>query len=50
MEWKEQYTRTKQPAYQELLQFFQPNVRELFLKFDMEMRQRFQVQTSIIST
>ena len=43
MEWKEKYTRKQKPAYDELLNFFQPHIRELFLQFDREMRGQFKV-------
>jgi len=43
MEWSEKYPRKTKPAYNDLLDFFQPDIRELFLRFDHEMRERFQV-------
>ena len=43
-EWKEKYTRKQKPAYDELLNFFQPHIRELFLRFDREMKEQFKVQ------
>lgn len=43
VEWKEKYPKKVKPAYDELLNFFQPHIRELFLKFDREMRGQFKV-------
>ena len=36
--WKEKYPKKTKPVYNELLDFFAPHVRELFLEFDREMR------------
>jgi len=44
IEWKEKYPRKIKPAYSDLLEFFQPEIRELFLRFDGEMRGRFDVR------
>jgi len=44
MEWKDKYTRKTKPTYDDLLRFFQPHIRELFLSFDDEMRRRFNVR------
>lgn len=44
MEWKDKYPQKIKPAYGELLEFFRPDVRELFLSFDGELRSRFNVQ------
>ena len=43
MEWKNKYPKKSKPAYDELLGFFQPQIRELFLRFDQEMREQFNV-------
>lgn len=43
MEWKERYPQKTVPSYQELLAFFQLNIRDLFLSFDHEMQKRFDV-------
>jgi len=43
MDWKDKYTRMKKPAYNELLQFFQLHICEVFLSFDRAMRERFAV-------
>ena len=43
MEWKDKYPKKIKPAYNELLDFFQPHIRELFLQFDREMRGQFKV-------
>lgn len=43
MEWKDKYPKKTKPAYDDLLSFFQPHIRELFLSFDSEMRERFKV-------
>ena len=42
-EWKEKYTSKQKPAYDELLDYFQAHIRELFLRFDHEMRGQFNV-------
>lgn len=44
VEWKDKYPKNAKPAYSELLDFFQPHIRELFLYFDHEMRQKFNVR------
>lgn len=43
MEWKEKYPKKVKPAYNDLLDFFLPHIKELFLKFDEEMRGQFKV-------
>ena len=43
MDWKEKYPKGTKPPYEALLAFFQPNIRELFLSFDREMKVRFNV-------
>lgn len=43
MEWKDRYPKNIKPAYDELLAFLNPDIRELFLLFDSEMRRQFQV-------
>ena len=43
MEWKDKYPKNKKPAYSELLDFFEPKIRDLFVSFDNEMRGRFKV-------
>jgi len=40
-EWKEKYPKKIKPAYAELLDFFQPRIRALFIQFDREMNERF---------
>lgn len=42
-DWKEKYPKNKKPAYNELLDFFELAIRELFVSFDSEMRNRFNV-------
>ena len=43
MEWREKYPKNIKPAYDELLAYFQPNIKSLFLSFDHEMNERFKV-------
>ena len=43
MKWKDKYNKKTKPAYNELLDFFAPHIRELFLKFDHEMQEQFKV-------
>ena len=43
IEWKDKYPRKQKPTYNELLDFFLPHIRELFLQFDREMRGQFKV-------
>lgn len=43
MKWKDRYLKKTKPTYDDLLVFFQPHIRELFLSFDREMRERFKV-------
>jgi hypothetical protein len=43
IEWKNKYPKKQKPAYDELLNFFEPHIRELFLQFDNEMRGQFKV-------
>jgi len=43
MDWITAYPKNKKPAYSELLDFFRPDVRELFLRFDREVNAQFGV-------
>jgi hypothetical protein len=43
MEWKEKYPKNIKPSYNELLAYFQPTIKKLFLSFDHEMNERFKV-------
>lgn len=43
MEWRDSYPQTKKPSYQELLDYFFPLIRDLFVRFDDEMQKRFNV-------
>ena len=43
MNWMEKYPRKSKPSYNELLAFFQPDIRDLFLSFDLEIKKRFKV-------
>jgi len=43
MDWKDRYTKSIKPAYNDLLDFLRPDVRELFLAFDAEVNGRFNV-------
>ena len=43
MEWKDRYPKKSKPPFKDLLDFFAPHVRELFLTFDQEMRDQFNV-------
>lgn len=43
MEWKDTYPKNKKPVYNELLDFFQPYIRDLFVRFDHEMKEQFKV-------
>jgi hypothetical protein len=43
MVWKDKYPKSVKPSYNDLLDFFDANIRELFLTFDREMRSRFTV-------
>ena len=43
IEWKDKYPKRMKPAYSDLLEFFPPHIRELFLRFDREMREQFKV-------
>jgi hypothetical protein len=43
VEWKDKYPKKSKPAYGELLDFFQPHIRGLFMLFDREMRDSFKV-------
>ena len=43
IEWKNKYPKNSKPAYGELLDFFEPHIRDLFLAFDSEMRGQFKV-------
>jgi hypothetical protein len=43
IEWKEKYPKKTKPAYNELLDFFLPHIRDIFLAFDREMNSRFNV-------
>lgn len=44
MEWIELYPKNRAPAYADLLAYFPENIRALFLRFDAEMRARFDVK------
>ena len=44
IEWKNKYPKRSKPAYSDLLDFFPPHIRELFIRFDREMREQFKVQ------
>jgi len=43
MVWRDKYPKKVKPAYDELLEFFRPDIREIFVKFEREMRVRFKV-------
>lgn len=43
-DWKDKYPRKMKPAYSELLDYFPEDIRALFLRFDQEMRGRFDVR------
>ena len=43
MEWIEKYPKKSKPAYDDLLEFLQPHIRDLFESFDREMNVQFQV-------
>lgn len=43
MEWIEKYPKKVKPAYNELLEFLQPHIREMFLLFDTEMNVKYKV-------
>ncbi|MDR1689494.1 MAG: hypothetical protein LBS21_12920 [Clostridiales bacterium] len=43
MEWKVKYQKHTKPAYSDLLDFFEPEIRALFASFDNEMQNRFKV-------
>lgn len=42
-DWKEKYPKSKKPAYSELLDFFNSDICDLFVRFDNEMQGRFKV-------
>jgi hypothetical protein len=44
IEWKDKYSKTTKPKYDELLDFFQPHIRELFILFEHEMDEQFKVK------
>ncbi len=44
MEWKEKYPRNKKPAFDELLAYLKPHIRDLFLVFHDEMLNQYKVQ------
>ena len=44
MEWKTKYPKDNKPGEKELLDFFKPNIRDLFIAFDREMNERFNVK------
>jgi hypothetical protein len=41
--WKEKYTKKQKPAYDDLLAYFEPHIRELFVQFNNEMNVQFKV-------
>ena len=43
MEWKDKYVKNTKPTYDELLNFFAPDIRELFLRFDRAVNEKFKV-------
>jgi len=43
MEWQEKYPKKTKPSYDELLDYFQPHIRDLFTTFEREMRSQFDV-------
>jgi hypothetical protein len=43
LRWKEQFPKHAKPSYDDLLAFFHPDIRALFLRFDREMHGRFAV-------
>ena len=43
MAWKEKFPKHTKPPYEALLNFFEPNIRALFLAFDREMNTRYNV-------
>lgn len=43
VEWKVKYPNEIKPTYNELLDYFEPHIRELFQKFDCEMREQYKV-------
>ncbi len=43
MEWKDKYPKTTKPTHDDLLGFFQPHIRILFVSFDREVSERFGV-------
>ena len=43
MEWKEKYPRKTKPAYNELLDYFPGDIRNLFLRFNHEMNEKYGV-------
>ena len=44
MDWKNKYPKEIKPGKNELLDFFPPHIRELFITFDREMNERFKVE------
>ena len=47
MEWKDKYPKDNKPGEKELLDFFPPHIRDLFITFDHEMNERFKVKNRI---
>jgi len=43
MDWKDKYPKKTKPAFDELLAYFSDDIQALFLRFDEEMRGRFDV-------
>ncbi|MHB1484873.1 MAG: DUF3788 family protein [Saccharofermentanales bacterium] len=43
MEWKEKYPRKIKPTYNELLEYFSEDIRNLFLRFNQEMNEKYGV-------
>lgn len=43
MEWKDKFPKNTKPPYSDLLDFFRPHIRDLFLQFDKEMQKQFNV-------
>jgi len=42
--WQERFSKKNKPAYADLLNFFSPDIKDLFIKFDYEMGMRFGVK------
>lgn len=43
MEWIEKFPKKAKPSYDELLDFFKPHIRDMFITFDREMRDQYKV-------